>query len=36
VTTTDEHTPAAADAAVVGRLSVLDRFLPMWIAPETH
>jgi hypothetical protein len=32
VTTTDEHTPVAADAAVVGRLSVLDRFLPMWIA----
>ncbi|GAA4484592.1 ACR3 family arsenite efflux transporter [Actinoallomurus oryzae] len=32
MTTTDEHTPGAADAAVVGRLSVLDRFLPMWIA----
>jgi arsenical-resistance protein len=33
VTTTDEHAPAAAtDAAVVGRLSVLDRFLPAWIA----
>ena len=33
MTTTDERTPAAAtDAAVVGRLSVLDRFLPVWIA----
>jgi arsenical-resistance protein len=34
MTTTGAHTPAvaAAEAAVVGRLSVLDRFLPVWIA----
>jgi arsenite transporter len=32
VTTTNERAPVAADAVVVGRLSVLDRFLPVWIA----
>jgi arsenite transporter len=32
VTTTGERVPAAPDAVVIGRLSVLDRFLPVWIA----